>query len=65
MTENGVGAAGAETPEGTVRGLALKFLKTKNNPEQRDRPAKPLQCLSGCTLGGGSLQVDKDGKFVK
>ena len=65
VTENGVGAAGAETPEGTVRGLALKFLKTKNNPEQRDRPAKPFQCLSGCTLGGGSLQVDKDGKLVK
>ena len=64
VSENGMGASGSELCEGTMRGVALKFLKTKNNPEQRDRPAKPLQCLSGCTLGGGSLQVGADGKLV-
>jgi hypothetical protein len=61
---NGMGAAGGDLREGTVCGLALKFLKTKNNPEQRDRPAKPLQCPSGCTLGGDSLKVSADGKLV-
>jgi hypothetical protein len=63
ITVNGVGDAGAELPDGTLRGLALKFQKTKNNTEQRDRPAKPLQCLSSCTLGAGSMKVTKDGRL--
>jgi hypothetical protein len=65
VAENGVGSTGGELRDGTVRGLALnlKFLKTKNIPEQRDRPAKPLHCLSGCTLGGCLLNVGADGKL--
>uniref|UniRef100_A0A7S4I6U0 Tyr recombinase domain-containing protein n=1 Tax=Prymnesium polylepis TaxID=72548 RepID=A0A7S4I6U0_9EUKA len=62
ITVNGVGSASGEVGEGEVRGVALKFQKTKNNTEQRDRPAKALQCLSCCTLGTGSLKVGKDGK---
>ena len=56
VSANGVGAAGGEVRDGTVCGLALQFQKTKNNSEQRDRPAKALQCLSSCTLGAGSLK---------
>ena len=59
---NGVGTAASEPREGELRGLALKFQKTKNNPEQRDRPAKPLQCLSSCKLGAVSMKVGTDGK---
>ena len=62
VSANGVGAAGGEVRDGTVCGLALKFQKTKNNSEQRDRPAKALQCLSSCTLGAGSLKVGADGR---
>ena len=46
VAANGVGAAGGEPRQGTMRGLALKFQKTKNDPEQRDRPAKPLHSAS-------------------
>jgi hypothetical protein len=62
VAANGVGVAGGEVREGEMRGLALKFQKTKNNTEQRDRPAKALQCLSSCKLGTGSLKVGADGK---
>jgi hypothetical protein len=63
ITANGVSEAGGEVAEGTLRGLALKFQKTKNNTEQRERPAKPLQCLSSCTLDAGSMKVTKDGQL--
>ena len=62
VAANGVGAAAGAVREGEMRGLALKFQKTKNNTEQRDRPAKPLQCLSSCKLGAGSMKVGADGK---
>ena len=45
VAANGVGTSGGEPREGEMRGLALKFQKTKNNTEQ------PMIVLSRCFRG--------------